>query len=186
VSVTWLAGVLAIVIVVAVASLIAMTVVGQPYGTINDVSNALISVVAALLAGAVLRAYGGSWLWVAVAAAGAVVAVVGSWLVISVTTGFVLSGFVSTVGFALVGAWLVAALRTTPLGLAMPEGLGTLGVVAGVAMVVGIIGLAGVVMRVDSFEATPPWLWLYAVGWLGTYVLLPAWAFLVARSGLAV
>lgn len=183
-SVAWLAGALSIVIVAAVLSLALLFVAGEPFGTINDVANALIGVLAAVLAIAALRAFGGSGLWTAVAVVGAAVAIIGSWLVVSGTTGFMLAGFVSAVGFSLIGAWLIAACRATPLGLALPGGTDALGVVTGVAMTAGIIGLGGVLMRIDSYEATPPWLWIYAVGWIGTYILLPAWAFMVARSGI--
>jgi hypothetical protein len=49
-------------------------------------------------------------------------------------------------------------------------------------MVVGIIGIAGAAMRIDSMADTPWWLWLYGIGWLGTYVVYPVWCLLLARS----
>ena len=46
------------------------------------------------------------------AVAGAALTVVGSALVVSGTTGFFLAGLVSSLGFAGIGAWLVAANRS--------------------------------------------------------------------------
>lgn len=54
--------------------------------------------------------------------------------------------------------------------------------VVAVAMVVG--GLAAVpaaLMRIDSFNDLPGWVWLFSLGWLGTYVLLPVVAFSLGR-----
>ena len=119
----------------------------------------------------------------AVAHVGAAIAVVGSWLVISGTTGFQLAAFVSSVGFALIGAWLVASIAAGPLGTVLSPLQVRVGLAAGGLMLVGILGIAGVAMGIDSAAATPWWLWLYGIGWVGTYVVYPAWCLLVARSG---
>jgi hypothetical protein len=173
-------GVTGIVALAALAALVTFFVFGGPFGYLNDALNALLGVVGAVLALMVHRTYGGSVPAVATACVGAVVAVIGSWLVITDTTTFVFAGFVSTVGFALIGSWVVAANRSGTLGRALSRGSRRLGIVAGAAMAVGIVGVAGVIMGIDSFEATPPWLWLYGIGWLGIYILYPAWCVAVA------
>lgn len=49
-------------------------------------------------------------------------------------------------------------------------------------MLLGLVGIGGVILRIDAFALTPWWLWLSGIGWLSTYVLYPAWALLVRRS----
>ncbi|MEO6579289.1 MAG: hypothetical protein ABIO99_10380 [Candidatus Limnocylindria bacterium] len=173
-------GVLAI---LAVAALVLLFTAGQPFGTANDYLNAVIGVISAFLAILVSRAFGGSPMLPALAVVGAGVTVLGSWMVISGTTGFQFAGFVSAVGFALIGAWLVAANASDGLGAALPPALARLGIIAGLVMTVGVIGLAGVALRIDSAADMRWWLWLYGIGWLGTYVLYPAWCLLIARAG---
>jgi hypothetical protein len=164
----------------SVVSLVLFYIFGPPIGTINDVGNALIGVLSAALALDLRRVTG----WVATIAAwiGAAVTVVGSWLVISDTTGFFLAGLVSSVGFALIGGWLVALNRSTRLVTAADGSLRTLGTVAGAAMLAGIVAVPGIAMGIDDMSAVPPWLWIFGLGWLGTYVLLPAWSLWFGRS----
>jgi hypothetical protein len=156
-------------------SLVIFFVVGGPFGTLNDVGNALLAVLAAALAltwgSPVPRAATSS------AVVGAAIAVVGSALVISRTTGFFLAGLVSGVGFALIGAWLLVASRSLP-----PGGLRRLGTVAGASMLAGLVGVPAMVMRLDDMASAPGWVWLSFVGWIGTFVLLPAWALWLGRA----
>jgi hypothetical protein len=166
----------------AAAALALLFIVGGPFGRVNDVLNAAIGVLSAILAIVVYRAIGGSPTAIGLAVAGAAITVVGSWLVMTGTTGFQLAGFVSAIGFALIGAWLVASLAG-PLGQSLSPGLVRFGFAAAGLMIVGLIGIAGVALGIDSAADTPWWLWLYGIGWLGTYVAYPAWCLLVARSG---
>jgi hypothetical protein len=78
---------------------------GGPFGTINDIGNAATGLLGAALALRLRRhvsARSGD-LAIAAAIAGAAITVVGSALVISGTTGFLLAGLVSSVGFAGIG-----------------------------------------------------------------------------------
>jgi hypothetical protein len=36
-------------------------------------------------------------------------------------------------------------------------------------------------MGIDDMDAVPSWLWPYAISWLGTYLLYPAWSMLLGR-----
>ena len=168
--------------VLAAGALALLFIAGEPFGRANDVLNAAIGVTSAVLAVVVHRSVGGSPALVALAMAGAAITVVGSWLVMTGTTGFQLAGFVSAIGFALIGAWLLGSLASGPLGDVLSPAQAAVGMAAGGLMLVGLIGIAGVVMGIDSAADTPVWLWLYGIGWLGTYVAYPAWCFLVARS----
>ena len=40
----------------------------------------------------------------------------------------------------------------------------------------GVVTAPGIVLRLDDPETLPWWVWLGFVGWLGTYVLYPAWS----------
>jgi hypothetical protein len=156
---------------VAIASAISLTLffaIQGPFGTINDVLNGVL----AILAGALAWTMSGSVALVYVAILGALIAVVGSALVITGATGFFLAGLVSSVGFALIGAWLLWyswSLNTT-------SALRWLGVTAGALMVLGIVVLPGIAMRLDDMNKAPAWIWVGFVSWLGIYAALPAWS----------
>lgn len=160
-----------------------------PFGTINDIGNATTGVLSAVLAWRLRRYMPGRAGDLAVAAAtvGAGVTVVGSGLVISGTTGFLLAGLVSSVGFVGIGMWLMWTNRRTSQVLGWPRGLRSLGVLGGALMALGIAAVPGILLRIDDMETAPWWVWLGFVGWLGIYVLYPAWAIRVglfeARRG---
>jgi hypothetical protein len=166
--------------VASVVSMIIFLVVAGPFGFINDVGNAAIGILSAGLAFRLAADLGAGIVAVGAVVVGAVVTVIGSWLVMSLTTGFFLAGLVSSVGFALIGAWLVASSWSGQADR-LPPGLRTLGRVAGVAMMFGVVAIPGIAMGIDDFDAVPPWLWLFSIGWLGTYVLFPAWSLWLGR-----
>ena len=148
---------------------------GGVLGPINDAGNALIGILSAVLA-LLLHRPVGSWLALSAAVVGGAIVVGGSWMVLSDTTGFVLAGFVSSVGFGLIGVWLatvassLAAERWTP-------GLRRMARVAAGLMVIGaIVAVPGALMGVDDYDAMPPWLWLFSLSWIGTYLVYPVWA----------
>jgi hypothetical protein len=170
-----------VVAVASVASLVLFFAVGGPFGAANDLGNALIGVLSGLLAFRLAVMRGTRTPAVAAAVIGAAVTIIGSWLVMTDTTGFFLASLVSSLGFALIGAWLVAFIWSAPSG-ALPSGLRTLGWVAGVAMLLGLVGVPGIVLGIDDMEAAPPWLWAFGISWLGTYVLYPAWSLWLARG----
>ena len=176
----WVAIALAVVTVASIACLALFYAIQGPWGTINDVGNALIGVLAAALA-LLLAGQGGGWLGAAVSVAGAAIAAFGSWLVISETTGFLLAGFVSTIGFGLIGVWLaLVAWGPTAdgwFGAALVVARG-----AAVALIIGgVVAVPAALMGLDAFEDMPPWAWLFSLGWLGIYVLLPIAAFGLGR-----
>lgn len=169
--------------ILAVGALVLLFTAGSAFGRANDVLNGAAGVMSAVLAVVVYRATGGSPLPVVLAVTGAVITVVGSWMVLSGTTGFQFAGFVSAVGFALIGAWLLLATSGSHgLGEILPVTVTRLGWAAGALMLVGLLGVAGVAMGIDAAADMPGWLWLYGLGWLGTYVVYPAWCMALARA----
>ena len=176
----WVAIALAAVCVISVVSLILLFSVGQPFGTINDVGNAMIGVLSLVLAVMLARQAGG-WVGVALVVIGAGFTLYGSWLVMSGTTGFALAGFVSTIGFGFIGLWL-ALVAWSPEAVAWWGGWLTLVRIGAVAIVVGgLFAVPGALMRIDAYDAMPGWLWLFSLGWLGVYVLYPVVAFVLGR-----
>jgi hypothetical protein len=170
------------------ASLIVMFVGGEPFGLINDVGNGALAVLSGALATVCLRSTPspGRGLTVAtsVAVLGAVVAVLGSALIILDVTGYFLAGLVSGAGFALIGLWLMALNRSTEAAsaLRLPAKLATFGTVAGAVMAIGLVNVPGILMGVDDMAAAPGWLLPGGAVWTGTYLLLPIWGIWLVRS----
>lgn len=153
-------------------------VVGGPFGTINDIGNAATGILSACLAWRLRGQLSGRTrdLAVGMAVAGAAVTVVGSILVISGTTTFLLAGLVSSMGFAGIGTWLLVANRGAAAATAWPGRLRTLGVATGALMAVGVVVAPGIVLRIDDMATAPSWVWIGFIGWLGIFVAYPAWA----------
>lgn len=169
--------------VVALASFVSLFVffaVGGLFGPLNDAGNGLTGILSAALAwrlGGGVAGRVGVWL----AVAGGLVAVIGSALILSGTTGFLLAGLVSSTGFGLIGAWLVAFGRG-PTTATWPRSLAALGTIAGALMLFGFVTAPGIAMGLDDMAAAPWWIWIGFVGWLGAFIAYPAWAIWVGRS----
>jgi hypothetical protein len=109
------------------------------------------------------------------ALSGAAIVVLGSYLVISDTTGFLLAGLVESLGFALIGVWLIVINRSMAGAPPWPLRLPGLGVVAGLVMTMGFIVVPGIAVGLDDASAAPPWVWVGFLGWLGIFFLYPLW-----------
>lgn len=159
-------------------------VVGGPLGTINDVGNAATGVLSAALAWRLRSHVPGRAGAAAVAAAmaGAALTTAGTALVVSGTTSFLLAGLVSSVGFSGIGAWLVALNRSGAEGISWSRRVRTLGLLAGALMATGVAALPGIALRLDDVATAPGWVWIGFIGWLGIYVVYPAWAIAMGVS----
>ena len=156
--------------------LIVFFLAGGVFGGINDVANAVLGVLSAVLA----------WMWrsstvlLVIAALGAAIAVVGSVLILTDTTGFFLAGLVSSVGFALIGVWLVTVNRRSA-DRSLPAPLPRAGLVAGIVMLLGFVNAPGIVMGLDDMDAAPAWTYLGGLSWAGPYLLFPSWSLRLSR-----
>jgi len=179
-STAWLAMANGAVALVSVASLVVFSVVGPPFGAINDWTVGLLGLLSVALALALSRRpHGASTtqsLATLLAVLGGLIAVLGAALVITDTTGFLLAGLVESVGFALVGLWLVACNWSMADKTEWPPRLRSLGIGAGMIMGLGIVVAPGVVMGLDDMATAPGWVWVGFIGWLGIFVLYPAWS----------
>jgi hypothetical protein len=170
--------------VFSVVCLIVFFVVDGPFGVFNDLANAAVGVLSAVLAWLSGPIRTPVWARLALAAAisGAIVMTVGSALVILDVTGFFLAGLVSAIGSALIGVWLLVATRFPPYARELPHGLLRLGLVAGTIMLVGLLAIPGVLARVDDDQAASWYVGASQLSWLGTYLLYPIWCLRFART----
>jgi hypothetical protein len=167
-----------------VVCLILLFVVGDPFGFINDVANAVVGVLSAVLAwlSPAIRPPGWHRLAVAAAVIGAIVMAIGSVLVIFDVTGYYLAGLVSAVGAAFIGCWVLLANRFPPYAGELPRGVRVTGLAAGLVMLIGLLAVPGVLARVDDQNASPWYVVVAQLSWVGTYLLYPIWCFRLART----
>ena len=156
---------------------------GGPFGAINDWMIGIAGVLTIALVLTVRRpansTSGLDWLTRALAIIGSVIVVVGSALVISETTGFLLAGLVESLGFALVGLWLITLNRSNDRPL---NRLQRLGITAGVVMSIGLATIPAIAVGTDDANTAPAFVWLAFVGWFGIFLLFPIWSIAVGRE----
>jgi hypothetical protein len=171
-----LAVVVAVVALMSWVSLLVFWAVGEPWGTLNDAGNALLAVLCGAFA--ILLRRVASVAATILAVLGAAVCLVGSYLVMTDTTGYFFAGLVTAVGFGLIGSWLVVLGRR---GGPAP----VLAQVTGVLMALGLVTFPGILQGIDDLDAASWWiLAAESIGWISTSLLLPWWALRAARGTL--
>lgn len=183
----WVAIATGVSAILAVVFITLMFTVNMVFGTANDVFNSVLGISSAVLAWMLFAAYHARSPWMsqialALAILGAIFCIVGSVLVIYGFTGFVLAGWYTGVGNALIGLWLAAFCCSMQPGEALPRNLLMLGLIAGAFMAFGLIGIPGTFSRVDGMEAMPWFLYFAYFGYLGTYILYPIWTIWLGRT----
>ncbi len=173
--------------ILAVLCLALMFTVNRSFGTANDVLNGIVGISSVILAWMLYAEHRArspllSQVALVLALLGAIFVVIGSILVIFKVTGFVLAGFYTSVGNALIGCWLVAFCYSMQRGDGFPNNLITLGLVVGVLMAMGFLVIPGIVAEIDSMESLPWYLTLGYVGFLATYLLYPVWTIGLGRN----
>jgi hypothetical protein len=185
-AIGWLTIAVGAVALASFASLVLFFVIGQPFGTISDFGNGAIGVLSGVVACALRRSVAkglrNQVAAVGIAVLGAGITVVGSILVMSEATGFLLAGLVSSVGFGCIGVWLIALNWAIRSEERLSRWLPNLGIVAGAVMALGLSTLPGIVMRVDNVDTAPSWIWIGFLGWIGIYVIYPVWAIWLGRT----
>jgi hypothetical protein len=155
------------------------SVAGEPFGLLNDAANGVFALLAALAAWAMRDRIGRGAAGLALV--GAVVAIVGSALTMTGATGWILAGFVSTIGFGLIGPAVVAASAALAREGRVAGRVARLGRATGWLMTLGVLAVVPSALRYDSIDATPVWAWAIYVSWFGTYLGYPAWAIASGR-----
>jgi hypothetical protein len=182
----WVAIATGVSAILAVIFLILMAAVNPSFGKVNDVFNGIIGISSVVLAWMLYAEYHArspllSQIGLVLAVIGAIFTIVGSVLIIYGFTDFVLAGWYSGLGNALIGLWLSALCYSLLRSDALPHNLVIFGIVAGVFMAIGLIGIPGIFAGIDSMESMPWYLYIAFFGWLGTYILYPIWTIWLGR-----
>lgn len=160
-TIGWLAVAIGVAGLAGLLFIILFFSVGQPFGTLNDVSIGLAAILTGALACVLYSAHHAqspqlSGFALAAALAGALVVVVGSVLVISGVKGWFLAGLYMTAGNALIGLWLAGLTYSVLRTNSWPHGIAVSGLMAGVTMAVGLMSIPGILHGVDA-QASAPW-----------------------------
>ncbi len=169
-----------------VVSIMLFFTVGGVFGSLNDLCNAVEAILSAGLASALHRLYRPhsprlSRFMLIAASAGALIATIGSILVIFEVTGWFLAALVSTFGFALIGLWLLGLSYVSARVGTWPRPLIQLGLVAGSIMTIGLLAGLGIPGRIDDPGSAAWFVQAGLLSWLGTYLLYPAWCIWLGR-----
>ena len=176
----WTGIAVGVIAILAVVFLTLMATVNSSFGKVNDVFNSLIGISSVILAWMLfaehqVRSPLMSRIGLALAVLGMVFTIIGSILIIYSYTDFVLAGWYTGIGNALIGLWLAAICYTLLSGDVLPRSLIIFGIIAGAFMAVGLIGIFGILAGIDNMKM--PWyLYIAFFGYLGTYILYPIWA----------
>ena len=186
-TIGWVALCTGIAVILAVLTLTLMFTVSMSFGAVNDVLNGIFGIFSAVLAWMLYAQHRArspllSHLALALAFVGAILSVVGSVLILYGFTDFLLAGLYSALGNALIGVWLVAFCYSTQRSHTLPQRLISFGFVVGACMALGLLGIPGIVARIDSMDSMPGYLYIALFGWLGTYILYPIWTIWLGRS----
>ena len=183
----WIAIATCVSAILAVIFLTLMYTLSPSFGKVNDVFNGIIGISSAVLAWMLYTEHHAksplmSQIALALAVVGAIFTLIGSILIIFGFTDFVLAGWYSSIGYALIGFWLVAFCYSFLHGNALPHNLVIFGIVIGAFMAIGLLGIPGIFAGIDSMESMPWYLYIAFLGWLGTYILYPIWTIWLGRN----
>ena len=183
----WIAIATGVSAILAIIFLTLMYTVNQSFGRVNDVFNSVIGISSVVLAWMLYAEYHVksplmSQIAFALAVVGAIFTIIGSILIIFGFTDFVLAGWYSGIGYALIGFWLAGFCYAFLHGDALPHNLVIFGVVVGAFMAIGLLGIPGILAGIDSIESMPWYLYVAFFGWLGTYIMYPIWTIWLGRN----
>jgi len=170
----------------ALAFIILFFTVGQPFGTLNDICIGLAAILSGLLAWMVYPQYHAqaplnSQVMLILALAGALVALVGSVLVVFGVTGWFLAGLTMAAGYALIGLWLLGLSYSALHSHSMSHGLVIFGIVIGILMALGLLAIPGIFRGIDAWDTAPWYVNLGQASGLGYLILYPIWCIWLGR-----
>lgn len=182
----WMAIATGIAMILTVIFIILFFTVGGFFGTLNDIFNGVTGILILILAFmlyAELRSEASLLVQIALilASIGTILVVIGSMLIIFDFTGWVLAGWYTTAGNALIGLWLMAFSYSIQRNGILPDNLVTFGLVIGALMAIGLMVIPGIFAGIDTLESAPWYLNLGFLGFLGTYILYPIWSVWLGR-----
>lgn len=185
-AVRWAAIATGVSVILAALFLILMYTVNPSFGKLNDIFNAILGIASGVLASMLYPHHHArsplvSRIALVLAVVGVFFTLVGSILIIFDFTGFVLAGFYTGVGNALIGLWLAAFCTSMGHSEILPHNLVRFGLAVGAIMAIGMLCIPGILMGVDSMESLPWYLLAGFFGFIGTYVLYPIWTIQLGR-----
>jgi hypothetical protein len=184
-AIGWVAIVVGIAVILAVLFLALMYTIDMSFGKVNDLFNSIIGISSVALAWMLYGEHHSkspltSQVALILVVVGAIFTMIGSVLIIYGFTDFVLAGWYTGIGNALIGLWLVAVCYSMLSGGTLPNNLIIFGIVTGAVMAIGLIGIAGIFAAIDTVDM--PWYFFIAFfGFLGTYFLYPIWTIWLGR-----
>ncbi|GJQ34813.1 MAG: hypothetical protein JETCAE01_08230 [Anaerolineaceae bacterium] len=183
----WIAVATGVSAILAMIFLTLMYTVNQSFGRVNDVFNSIIGISSVVLAWMLYAEYHAksplmSQIALVLVVIGAIFTIIGSILIIFGFTDFVLAGWYSGIGYAIIGLWLVTFCYSMLRADILPHNLVVFGIVVGAFMAVGFFGIPGIFAKIDSMESMPWYLYVAFLGWLGTYILSPIWTIWLGRN----
>ena len=186
-TIGWVAIATGVAVILAVILLTLMYTVEMSFGKVNDVFNSIVGISSAVLAWMLYAEHHSksplmSQIALVLAVVGAIFTIIGSILIIFDFTGFLLAGWYSGIGFALIGFWLAAFCYALLRGGVLPHKMVIFGVVIGIFMAIGLLGIPGIFAGIDNMESMPWYLYVAFCGWLGTYILYPIWTIWLGRN----
>jgi hypothetical protein len=161
--------------------------VGGPFGTLNDIFNGIVGMLSVILTWMLFSKFRLNFTFIhrftlILAVIGAIIVGIGSMLIIFDFTGWVLAGWYTTAGFALIGVWLLDFSNSTQQDNMLSRNLSIFGLIVGSIMAIGIFVVPGIMMGIDAIESTPWYVSLGLLGFIGTYLLYPVWAIWLGRT----
>jgi hypothetical protein len=183
----WIAIATGVSAILAAIFLTLMFTVNQSFGKLNDIFNSVIGISSVVLAWMLYAEHHAksplmSQIALALAVVGAIFIIIGSILIIFGFTDFVLAGWYSSIGYALIGLWLAVFCYSLLPGDTFPHNLVIFGIVVGAFMAIGLLGILGIFAGIDSMESIPWYLYVAFFGWFGTYILYPIWMIWLGRD----
>ncbi|HEY3475114.1 MAG TPA: hypothetical protein VGK56_10930 [Anaerolineales bacterium] len=187
-AIGWMAIATGVSVILAALFLLLMYTVEPSFGKLNDMFNAILGSASGLLAWMLYPQHHArspllSQIALILALVGVIFTIVGSVLIIYDFTGFVLAGWYTAVGNALIGLWLAAFCYATLRERSdiLPRSLVRFGLMVGAIMALGLLGIVGILAGVDSMESLPWYLLLGFFSFTGTYLLYPIWTIWLGR-----
>lgn len=187
-TIGWVALAIGVVGLVATALLVLFFIIGQPFGTLNDICIGITAILTGVLAFMLFpehHAQSRSLSYLALCAGlfGSFVVLIGSVLVVSGRTGWFLAGLYMAFGYALIGLWLLGLNYSARQNIPWPDSLAIFGLVAGTIMVFGLATFPGIIKRIDAWQDAQWYVnyigWVGSVGWL---ILYPIWSILLGQN----
>jgi len=154
-------------------------------GPLNDVLNALTSILSAILASVLhptVRRFAPRLSLVVLISvwAGALAHTFGSWLILTDRSGVERSSYYYFVGSGLIGIWLYVLNRVARREAGWPHSLIQLGLIASGFMLIGLLGLYGILLGSDGDDFSPL-VMIAGISFLGMGVLYPIWCLRLGR-----